>query len=176
VFTRLKYLSVLPLLFGLVAVAAPGLASATSAIPSVSLVSSSQWGPDSAGYEHVVGEVKNSGPGVASLVEVDFNFYNRSGTLLQTDFTFASITDMNPGDKSPFEDVFSPPSGYDHYSITSITPAPFTDAPNHYFTTRVTNTFVDSVGATHIVGTVRNTTPRPPRPSKRTSRSTTMRG
>ena len=132
------------------------VAPVASAAPSVQLRSTSAWGPDVGGFEHIVGEVANNGPGVASIVDLNFNFYSSGGTLLATDFTFATVNDLNPGEKSPFEDIFMPPAGYNHYTITSISPASFASAPNHNFTTTITNRFVDVIGDTHFVGTVRN--------------------
>jgi hypothetical protein len=139
---------------GVVAAATVSSPTATAA-PVLRLLSATQWGPDSIGFEHAVGEIVNNGPGVASLVEVDLDFFNKTGTLLSTDFTFALVDDMYPGDRSPFEDAFIPPSGYDHFRVTSITSA-LSSPPNHNFTTTVTNQFVDSIGESHIVGTVRN--------------------
>jgi hypothetical protein len=127
-----------------------------SATPSLAVVSASQWGPDLAGEEHVVGQLVNNGPGVASDVEVDLNFYNSANQLLGTDFTYATVNNLNPGERSPFEDIFTAPAGYNHASITYVTSSPYTSAPNHYFTTTVTNSYRDSIGDTHIIGTVRN--------------------
>jgi Fibronectin type III domain len=121
----------------------------------VQLISSSQWGPDSAGFIHIVGEVANSGTQDANFIELDFNLYNAAGTLLATDFTFTLVDILAPDERSPFDEIFTPQPGYDHYSIT-ISPASTTSQPNHNFNTKVTNTFTDSVGFQHIVGTVTN--------------------
>jgi hypothetical protein len=104
----------------------------------------------------VVGQLVNNGPGVASLVQVNLNFYNSSNVLVDSDFTYATINDMNPGDRSPFEYIFMPPAGYSHYAITSVSTSPFPGSPNHNFTTNVTNQYVDMIGDTHIIGTVTN--------------------
>jgi Tectonin domain len=127
-----------------------------SAAPSVALVSSSQWGPDAGGLMHVVGQVVNNGPGIASAVELSLNFYSSSNALLGNAVATASIDDMNPGDRSPFEEVFAPPTGYDHYGVSAISPSEFPVAPNHYFSTTVTGRSIDALGDTHFVGTVRN--------------------
>lgn len=132
-----------------------GLTERASAAPAISVVSSRQWGPDSIGYEHIVGEVRNSGSSAAWLVRIDFNLYSASNQLLATDFTY-SDTDPLPGEKSPFGTIFKPQPGYDHYSITGVSFREPSTAPNHNFTTTVTNTFVDSAGYWHVVGQVRN--------------------
>jgi hypothetical protein len=80
-----------------------------SASGSVQVVSTSQWGPDVLGLEHFVGEVVNNTSTNESLVQLNLGFYNSSGTLLGTDFTFTSLDDLAPGEKSPFEDDFTPP-------------------------------------------------------------------
>jgi hypothetical protein len=136
---------------GMMTAAAPA-----SATPTIGVVSTAQWGPDLAGYEHVVGQLVNNGPGVASDVEVDLDLYNSANQLLDSGYTYASIVDLNPGERSPFEGVFPPPAGYHHYRISGIIPDPHAYPPNHFFTTTVTNRFKDTPGNTHIVGTVRN--------------------
>ncbi|MDA8102698.1 MAG: FxLYD domain-containing protein, partial [Nitrospiraceae bacterium] len=91
-------------LFGFVAVAAlllgvfatsPGTAAASSL--SVTPVSSSQWGPDTSGYEHIVGEVQNTGTVTASLIEIDFAFYDASNAVVGSDYTFATVDPLAPG-------------------------------------------------------------------------------
>jgi hypothetical protein len=109
-----------------------------------------------AGDEHVVGELINNGPGVASDVEVDLAVYDSANHLLDSGSTYASVMDMNPGERSPFEAVFPRQAEYDHAYITGITVSPYPNRPNHFFTTTVTNTYRDPAGYTHIVGTVRN--------------------
>jgi hypothetical protein len=126
------------------------------AAPAIQLVSSSQWGPDAAGSVHIVGEVKNTGSENAQFIQVNFNFYSASGTLLKTDFTFTTIDVLAAGELSPFDEIFTPPAGYDHYAIVSINPSSTSALPNHNFTTQITNQFTDSIGARHIVGSVTN--------------------
>src|SRR5438309_1393834 len=55
--------------------------SPAAAALSVQLVSQSQWGPDSAGLRHIVGEVVNNGDTLATFVQINFNYFNASGTL-----------------------------------------------------------------------------------------------
>jgi hypothetical protein len=123
---------------------------------SVILLSSSQWGPDSIGFEHVVGEVKNVGTTDIDYVQINLNFYSASGNLVGTDETFTTVDELAPGGKSPFEDDFSPPPGYNHFSVASINPSVASGPPNHYFITKVTSVYVDALGDTNYVGTVLN--------------------
>ncbi len=150
-------------LFGFVAVAALLLgvfatSTGTAAASSLSItpVSSSQWGPDTSGYEHIVGEVQNTGTVTASLIEIDFAFYNASDAVVGSDYTFATVDPLAPGEKSPFEDIFTPPPDYTHYSITSVSPSASTIAANRNFATVVTDTYTDGSGYRNIAGTITN--------------------
>ena len=105
---------------------------------------------------HIVGEVRNVGDANAKYIQVNFNFFDASNRLLSTDFTFTSVDILGPGEKSPFHESFSPPAGYDHYAISSISPSTSSTPGNHSFTTTVTNVFTDGIGAQHIVGQVTN--------------------
>jgi len=123
---------------------------------SVTLLTNSIWGPDLAGYDHIVGEVQNSGTENAEFVQLYFNFYDSANTLLSTDFTYTDLNVLAPGENSGFTDIFTPPPGYDHYAITSVGALAASAPPNHNFTTQVTNVFTDGAGSQHVVGTVTN--------------------
>jgi hypothetical protein len=136
--------------------------AALAAVPSpasvtrVAILSTSQWGPDDIGLEHAVGEVQDTGTTDVDLVRIDLVFYDSSNQVLGTDVTFPTIETLIPGEKSPFEDIFSPPAGYNHYAVTSVTPQIAQSLPNHLFDTIVSGKYVDSLGDTEIVGSVAN--------------------
>jgi hypothetical protein len=148
---RTQALLIVAMLTPILAIPAP-----VSASVSVIVLTNSSWGPDAGGFEHIVGEVQNSGTENAEFVEVDFNFYNSSNTLLSTDFTFTDLNVLAPGERSGFTDIFTPPAGYDHYAITGVQVSPAVEPVNHNFNTQVTNVFTDSGGFQHVVGTVTN--------------------
>jgi hypothetical protein len=148
---RTQALVIVAMLTPILAIPAP-----VSASVSVIVLTNSSWGPDAGGFEHIVGEVQNSGTENAEFVEIDFNFYNSSNTLLSTDFTFTELNVLAPGERSGFTDIFTPPAGYDHYAITGVQVSPALDPVNHNFNTQVTNVFTDSGGFQHVVGTVTN--------------------
>jgi hypothetical protein len=134
---------------------------ATAPVPaaaagSLQLLSSSEWGPDAAGSRHIVGEVKNIGAQASEFNRIDFNFYDASGTLLQPDFTYTAVDVLAPGELAPFDEIFTPPAGYDHYAIASTEASPASTPPNHNFATQITNRFTDAGGYQHIVGSVTN--------------------
>ena len=138
--------------FGFLVLANPRLASAQ---PGFGVLSISQWGPDLNGDEHAVGDIVNNGTFVIGGIRIDLTLYDSSNAVIGSDFTFSSIDTMAPGDKSPFEDVFTAPPGYDHFQVTNIREFNPTTA-NHVFTTTVTSHFRDSNGDTHYVGSVTN--------------------
>jgi hypothetical protein len=118
------------------------------------LLSTSQY-IDIIGEEHFVGEVENIGSAPAQFIEININEYSSNGNLLATDLTFATVDQLGPGEKSPFDDTFSPPAGYSYSTVADISDVAG-PTPNHYFTTVITNTYVDADGNHNIVGTVTN--------------------
>jgi hypothetical protein len=133
---------------------APSAATA-AADDRISVRSITQFGPDSAGYYEIIGEVQNAGATALGPVRVDFSFYSADNTLLSTDYTFSDVSRLAPGEKSPFSLHFEPVPEYDHYSY-SVSDADFSfQSVNHNFTVTVTNRYNDGLFE-HVVGTVRN--------------------
>ena len=122
---------------------------------SVQLLSSSSW-TDSIGNIHIVGEVLNNTGAYHDFIQINFEYLDASGRLLKPDFTFTDANELAPGERGGFTNIFTPPAGYDHYSITGIGESTTSSPPNHNFSTLVTNVFTDSIGAQHVVGTVTN--------------------
>lgn len=135
----------------LAAVPGTGLAAGN-----LQLLSSSQWGPDAGGEIHIVGEVRNGASQPSEFNRVNFNFYDGSGTLLQTDFTYTEVDILAPGELSSFAEIFMPPATYDHYAIASLDSSATATLPNHNFATQITNQFTDLAGLQHVVGSVTN--------------------
>lgn len=77
--------------------------STTSPIPiGLEILSNSSY-IDEAGYMHVVGEIKNIEIGTATYVKVMATFYNSTGNVVATAFTYSDPSDIDPGQKAPFE-------------------------------------------------------------------------
>ena len=131
------------------------VAPASAAAGSVQVVSTSSW-TDSIGNIHIVGEVLNGSGQFEQFIEIDFGLHNAANTLIRTEFTFTQADVLAPGERSSFDDIFTPPSGYDHYWISNITSQARSAPPNHNFATTVTSVFTDVIGAQHVVGTVTN--------------------
>ena len=56
---------------------------------------------------HVVGEIKNIGTGTANYVKVIATFYDEAGKVVAAEFTFSDPSDIEPGQKAPFEILLS---------------------------------------------------------------------
>jgi hypothetical protein len=134
---------------------ATGTVAPVGATTSVALVSHSSY-VTSSGYLHIVGEIVDQGTTNVEFIEVDFNLYDASGQLLDTNFTYASSDLLAAGERSPFHEIVTPPAGYDHYAITAISADATPARPNRNFAARVTNRFVDSIGVEHLVGEITN--------------------
>lgn len=143
------------LLMGIPAVAV-GLASPASAVSgSVAVVSSSAWGPDSSGLDHVVGEIVDSGSTDVNVAILDVNLLDSGGNVLDTVPTAMLLDRIAPGGRSPFDAPFSPPAGYSSYSIGVAQVSASTLAPDHAFATALSGT-TTSNGVTYLTGTITN--------------------
>jgi hypothetical protein len=58
---------------------------------------------DHVGFMHVVGEIKNIANGTATDVIVAATFYNTTGHVVATAFTYSDPSDLSPGQTAPFE-------------------------------------------------------------------------
>jgi len=81
--------------------------STTDPIPlGLDILSHSSY-TDIIGYMHVVGEIKNVGTGSATNVQVIATFYDSGGNVVATGFTFSDPSDINAGQKAPFEIILT---------------------------------------------------------------------
>ncbi|HXG39766.1 MAG TPA: DUF3426 domain-containing protein [Candidatus Limnocylindrales bacterium] len=139
--------------------AAPGATPAQAARPfGVNVLSSSMYA-DSLGIVHVVGEVANDTRLPVEFVRITADFYDASGTLVATDFTYSRLDVLDPGERSPFHVISFSAAGATSYRLRTAYRPTLTPA-NHYFTVAVTNETPGPLGMLSLVGTVtnRNTT------------------
>ena len=78
-------------------------ASPTTPLPKLLELSTPRIYDDKYGYTHIVGEVKNMGPGTANFVKVISSFYNSDGDIIGTSFSYTTLSDIYSGSSSPFE-------------------------------------------------------------------------
>lgn len=124
--------------------------------PQIVILSHSGW-LDSLGYYHVSGEVENIGDAPASFVKVTATFYNSTGVVIATSFTYTTLSVLLPGRKSPFEVLLvdtAQAAKVHHYSlsVTFSATSPILiglEILSH-------SSYVDDVGVMHVVGEIKN--------------------
>ena len=52
---------------------------------------------------HIIGEVENKSPIVVEYVKVIGTLYDNNNKVVGTSFTFTEPTDLEPGEKAPFD-------------------------------------------------------------------------
>lgn len=112
---------------------------------------------DQYGFYHLVGEVQNNLKVTASFVKIVATFYDSSGRVVGTDFTFTMVDVLRPGEKSPFERAST-----DTAQIQKI--ASFKLASDWIPSTslsaklrlKVGDSYLDQYGFYHLVGEVVN--------------------
>jgi hypothetical protein len=124
-------------------------------VANVSVLSASDY-YDEYGYFTVVGEVENTLGTNVHWVKIVATFYDSSGTVIGTDYTYTTIDTLKPNQKSPFE-LSSYPD--------EITPASY-DLDVEYYTTQLQpfegltilsqTASIDTSGYHNVVGEVKN--------------------
>lgn len=116
---------------------------------------------DSIGATHVLGTVLNNTDHAIRFVEVTVNFYDSSGLLLDTDFTYADPEVIGARSIGVFDSItFDRPPAASQINVDVTDSSPATDPPfwSTDLTVTPTNYFVDSIDFGHLIGTVTNHT------------------
>ena len=58
---------------------------------------------DTLGYLHIFGEVQNIGTQTVKYVEIVGTFYNAGHVVIESEYTFTLLDQLEPGQKSPFD-------------------------------------------------------------------------
>jgi hypothetical protein len=130
--------------------------TAAAATPTLTVVSSSSYGPETDGFLYIVGEVKNTGTDDVQAGEVQVGLYNSSGTQLALDTRTIEVSDLAPGEKGGFVDIVPPPAGYDHFKILGATGVDDPAPPYHQFSVTGLKDVVDGTGLHQVTATVAN--------------------
>ena len=72
------------------------------------------------GYRDLIGQVKNIGNSTAESIKIHLSVYDKDAALIGSEYTYADISDLKPGQKSAFtimsdSDNFK---GMDYYEIS----------------------------------------------------------
>jgi hypothetical protein len=126
----------------------------------IQLISSSAY-KDSIGSLHVIGELQNTSPDPREYVKIVSTLRNPSDTILDTSFTYSEVEVLRPGEKSPFDLIFSNEQQVQNtqrYEISSIT-GDVSQAKPANLQLNVGDSYYDSIGSAHVVGEVTNNGP-----------------
>jgi hypothetical protein len=124
----------------------------------VNLISSSSY-VDSIGSLHVVGELQNTSPDPREFVEIVATLRDPSGNILDSGFTYSEV--LRPGEKSPFDTIFSNEQQVQktqRYEISSIT-SEISQEKSANLKLNFGDSYYDSINYAHIVGEVTNNGP-----------------
>ena len=124
---------------------------------SVTVLSSSGF-TDAIGDYHVVGEVQNTGSSTVDYVQVTATFYNTNNQVVDTQFSYASLTYMQPNAKSPFDIIETTSTLVPEISSykLQVTSTPSGSIQQGLEITS-NSSYTDSIGDLHIVGQIQNT-------------------
>jgi hypothetical protein len=134
--------------------------SDTANTTDINLLSSSSY-MDSIGSLHVIGELQNNSPDPREYVKIVSTLHDPSDSILDTSFTYSEVEVLRPGEKSPFDVIFSNEQQVQNtqrYEISSITGDVSQDKPAN-LQLNVGDSYYDSIGSAHVVGEVTNNGP-----------------
>jgi len=83
------------------------------------VLTSQKFKKSSSDYRDLIGQVKNIGNGTAEWVKILMTFYDKNGDVLSTEFNYAEVKTLHPGQKSTFTKMISKDDiqGMDYYEI-----------------------------------------------------------
>jgi hypothetical protein len=132
-----------------------------TAVPAPNVYILSNWRAFTrSGYQYVVGEVRNDTGDVAHFVRVNARYYDASGVLIDTDFTYTYVDELIPGQKSPFKIVtIDPPPGIARVEVDGTWVR--ASNPDNRTLAVISATQRQVNGRTEIVGEVQNNSGSP---------------
>jgi hypothetical protein len=108
-------------------------------------------------YLYILGEVRNDTSSNVRYVKVSANLYNTSGQILATDFTYAALDVLPPGERTCFDIiVLDPPEGWSYYQFEAPQYSTGGDAAPPLTILSHSGSYRDSYGWYEIVGEIRN--------------------
>lgn len=106
-------------------------------------------------YAVVVGEVQNMGRDALSYVKITAALYDSENNILATDYTYAQIKVLLPGQKSPF--IFIKLSSAERYGLEVTKSTLTTEEPYREFEILSHSSFIDDDGDYRVTGEIKNT-------------------
>ena len=123
----------------------------------ISILSSSSF-TDDLGYYHIVGEVKNNSPADSmNYAKIVATFYDDTGKVVGTDFTYTNVDVLRPAEKSSFEITLNDAAQSQKVSSYKLSASgDKTEALPASLKLSVGDSNLDDIGYYHIVGEVTN--------------------
>jgi plastocyanin len=125
----------------------------------ISVVSSSVLETDF-GFTFIIGEIRNDSPEVVGTVTIVGSFHDANGNLIDTTSTFAELSQLRPGEKSPFRMGISDESileRMDNYTLSVEANPVFGDPKPAALRIEVSEQRLNEFDQYEIVGQVTNT-------------------
>jgi hypothetical protein len=126
----------------------------------IQLISSSAY-TDSIGSLHVIGELQNNSTDPRDFVKIVSTLRDPSDNILDSSFTYSDVEVLRPGEKSPFDVIFSNEQQVQRsqrFEISSIT-GDISQAKPANLNLNVGDSYYDSIDSAHVVGEVTNNGP-----------------
>src|SRR5919202_404045 len=134
-----------------------GYSQSASTGSMISILSSSSFTDDLGDY-HVVSEVRNNSPKDSmNYVKIVSTFYDNTGKVIGTDFTYSNVDVLRPAEKSSFEIILNDAAQsqkVDSYKLSAS--GDKTEALPAALKLSIGDNRLDDTGAYHIVGEVTN--------------------
>jgi hypothetical protein len=124
--------------------------------PGVQVLSNYSYYVDSSNHLHVVGEISNNTSNNLQLIKITANFFNGSGQLLLTDFSYTYLEDLPAYDKTCFDVSVPVPNGWSYFEFEQ--PSYYTDGTplTSLILLNVSGSYDALLGWYKIIGQVRN--------------------
>jgi hypothetical protein len=106
---------------------------------------------------HIVGEVRNGGTYNLGSVEITAIFYNKTGTMVDTESTYIIVDILKPNQRSPFDIESSLTSSIYNYTIIVSDYEATSEQPYTSLQILSYSNYTDNTGSQHIVGEIQNT-------------------
>ena len=122
----------------------------------VSILTNHSYYVDAINYLHIVGEVMNNTDDNLRFVKITADFFNNSGQILDTDFTYIWLDNLPSRDKTCFDLALPAPGGWSYYQFeplhywTDGVPLPNLAVTDHH------GSYNSTFGWYEIIGQVRN--------------------
>ena len=124
---------------------------------SVTVVSSSGF-TDYIGDYHIVGEVQNSGSNTVDYVQITATYYDSSNKVVDTQFTYSSVSYLQRNAKSPFDIIETTSTLVPQISTYKLQVSSTSSGSIQQGLEITSNSsYTDSIGDVHMVGQIQNT-------------------